>query len=84
MSHSVVPINAAVYKKSKADFRQPTVRRHKGTKNTGSECYYLTTSGKFNKDNIEIYLNDFAEKYKNLTNEKKPLKIITKRNLTKR
>jgi hypothetical protein len=30
MPHSVAPINAAIYNKSKAAFRLPTVRRHKG------------------------------------------------------
>jgi len=30
----------------------------------------------FNKDNIDIYLNDFAEEYKKLNNDKQLLKIV--------
>jgi len=49
MSHSVAPINAAVYNKSKADFRQPTVRRSRRRKRSlrrGSGVYVRRISVK--------------------------------------
>jgi len=36
----------------------------------------MSHSNDFNKDNIDIYLNDFAEEYKKLNNDKKLLKIV--------
>jgi len=36
----------------------------------------MSHSNDFNKDNIEIYLKDFAEEYKKLTKEKQSLKIV--------
>jgi len=36
----------------------------------------MSHSNDFNKENIEIYLNDFAEEYKKLTKEKQSLKIV--------
>jgi len=36
----------------------------------------MSHSNNFNKDNIYLYLNDFAEEYKKLTNDNKPLKIV--------
>jgi len=36
----------------------------------------MSHSNDFNKDNIDIYLNDFAEEYKRITNGEKLLKIV--------
>ena len=36
----------------------------------------MSHSNDFNKDNIELYLNDFAEEYKKLNNDKQLLKIV--------
>jgi hypothetical protein len=36
----------------------------------------MSHSNDFNKNNIDIYLNDFAEEYKKLNNDKQLLKIV--------
>jgi hypothetical protein len=36
----------------------------------------MSHSNNFSKDNIDIYLKDFAEEYRKLTNDKQPLRII--------
>ena len=36
----------------------------------------MSHSNNFSKDNIDIYLNDFAEEYKKLNNDKQLLKIV--------
>jgi len=63
MPHSVAPINVAVYNKSKADFRQPTVRNNNRARKIAGE---LTGTTQRNVRNLQEAIGLISEIRKKL------------------